>query len=505
LNPGRRERVLSTSIRPRRTGALVFGARILSVFTGALFLVMITRSLTTSNFGLWEVIADLVVFASYPAGLLTYWATREVARGKIVGKTTIMLNLLASLLGIGIFIAFALGSYSAVGAGLAPFLVAIILVPLTYWNQSTTALVSGFDPGIGAYSLITSEVAKLLAAFPLLFVFRLNVMGVILAIAVSYFTMSAVSTYMLRPVTRDKVDISIGREWLKNSGVPAVNMLVYTVAVADTFVASLGQHLTTLAGYYQAAYQIALIVGYSSYLSVALYPLLLRDRSDRLPSLILDYSLLFALPMAAGAIALAPKILFLLAPTYVQSSAALVVLSLAQIPAVISTILDQSLTGRETADTVAEGRTIAVLRSDLMFVPAANLVYFALYLTSVFAISAQSVGSAHVYQFAAYWAVAQLVLMVALVAVKAWRLTRKVKLGVPPSLPIYALAGAAMAALAYFLGQVFLTDALGSLSYGLRLVLIVIVGALFYFGVVSLVDEHVRKLVRAGIRVFVYR
>ncbi|HUI86101.1 MAG TPA: hypothetical protein VLY21_02970, partial [Nitrososphaerales archaeon] len=157
---------MSSTIRPRRTGALVFGARVLSVFTGALFLVMITRSLSTSQFGLWEVIADIAVFSSYPAGLLTYWATREVARGRMVGKTTLTLNLLASVLGIGIFIAFALASYSTIGASFGPFILAIILVPLTYWNQATTALVSGYDPGIGAYSLVSSEVAKLLAAYP---------------------------------------------------------------------------------------------------------------------------------------------------------------------------------------------------------------------------------------------------------------------------------------------------------------------------------------------------
>lgn len=487
---------MSSAIRPRRTGALVFSSRILSVFTGSLFLVMITRSLTTSQFGLWEVIGSIVVFASYPAGLLTYWATREVARGKVVGKTTMVLNLLASMLGVGIFLAFALASYSAIGASLAPFILAIILVPLTYWNQATSALVSGYDPGIGAYSLVTSEVAKLLAAFPLLFVFKLKIMGVILAIAVSYFALSAVATFMLRPVTSDRVDVSLGRKWLKDSQVPAVNMLMYVVGIADTFIASLGQHGTILAGYYQAAFQVATIVGYSGYLSVALYPLLLRDRSERLPGVVLDFTLLFSIPMAAGAIALAPKILYLLSPKYVDSSPALVVLSLSALVGVVSTIIDQSLMGRETADLQAKGRSRALLRSDLMFVPVVNLIYYLLYVVAVYFLARYSFGSTlPIYLFATYWAIAQLLLVVAVVAVKARRLTRSVKVAVPPSILVYLLSALVMGVLAYLVGHQVLPTGLSSLDYGVRLALTALGGAAFYFGLVSLIDKRIRSLV----------
>lgn len=491
---------MSSSVRPRRTGALVFGSRILSVFTGALFLVMITRSLSTSQFGLWEVIADVVVFASYPAGLLTYWATREVARGKIVGKTTLVLNLLASLIGVGIFIIFALASHSIIGASLAPFILAIVLVPLTYWNQATTALVAGFDPGIGAYALVFSEVAKLLVAFPLLFILKMSIMGVIIAIAAAYFCLSAVSTYMLRPVIKDSVDVSVGRKWLRNSSVPAVNMLTYVVAVADTFLASIGQHTTTLAAYYQAAYQFALIVGYASYLSAALYPLLLRDRSERLPSVMLDFSLLFAVPMAAGAIALAPKLLFLLSPKYAVSTPALVLLSLSAVVGVVSVILDQSLTGRETVDLRKDGGIGALLRSDLMFVPVANLIYYILYLCVVFFLATRSVGSSQVYQFAAYWALAQLVMMTGVVTVKARRLARGVRLSLSPSILIYVLVGGLMGVLVYLLGHQVLPFDLGSLNYGLRLSLVVLFGAAFYFGLVCLVDTKVRSLARSVLR-----
>src|SRR2546428_4319420 len=130
---------LSSAVRPRMTGLIVFGSRIVSAATGFVFLVMVARWLAPAQLGLWEFIVDLIVFASYPAGFLTYWAARDVARGKVVGKTTLVLNLLASMLGVAIFLAFALASYSEVGSSIGPFILAVILVPLSYLNQATPA------------------------------------------------------------------------------------------------------------------------------------------------------------------------------------------------------------------------------------------------------------------------------------------------------------------------------------------------------------------------------
>ena len=228
---------MSSTVRPRMTGLIVFGSRIVSAATGFVFLVMVARWLAPAQLGLWEFIVDLIVFASYPAGFLTYWAARDVARGKVVGKTTLVLNLLASMLGVAIFLAFALASYSEVGSSVGPFILAVVLVPLSYWNQATSALVGGYNPAIGAYSLLASEPAKLIAAYPLLFVFKLRIEGVIIAIAVSYFVQAAVSTYQLRVVSSERVDFALGRKWLRDPYVPGLMTLTYVLGIADTFAA----------------------------------------------------------------------------------------------------------------------------------------------------------------------------------------------------------------------------------------------------------------------------
>ena len=148
---------MSSSVKPRKTGIIVFASRIVSVFTGLLFLVMITRWLTPSQFGLWEFITDVVAFSAYPTGVITYWATREVARGRPVARTALLTSQLTSLAGVGAYLVLAALSYGAVGSGFGPFLLAVALVPLAYWTQSAASLVSGYDPAISGYSLFFSS------------------------------------------------------------------------------------------------------------------------------------------------------------------------------------------------------------------------------------------------------------------------------------------------------------------------------------------------------------
>jgi O-antigen/teichoic acid export membrane protein len=202
---------LGTDISVRKTGLVVFTSRILSIFTGLGFLVMLTRSLGAAQFGLWEVITDVALFASYPAGIVVYWATREVARGKPVGKTTVTLNLILSTLGLALYVLFSVMTYPSIHSSLGPFLVGLVLIPAGYWNQAVNAIAVGHRPAVIGYSLLASEIFKLLAAFPLLFILGYGINGVILAVLVSYVSQASVSTYMLRDVMSGSVLLVEGR------------------------------------------------------------------------------------------------------------------------------------------------------------------------------------------------------------------------------------------------------------------------------------------------------
>ncbi len=463
--------------------------------TGLGFLVMVARWLSPPQFGLWEFILDLVTFAAYPVGVLSFWVTRDVARGRMVGKTAIFIAMAMSGGGVAIYLIVGLLTYSRVAASATPFLLAILLVPATYWNQISNSIVAGYRPAAASYSLLLSEVFKLLSAYPLLYVFKAGISGVIIALLTAYLVQAVVATYATRGASAADLRLSDARRWFERAWLPAMSTLPYFIGIADTFVVSLAFG-TTITGYYQAAFSVASIVGYSFYLSSALYPSLLSGGREDLTSTTMDLSMLFGIPMAVGAAVLAPSILSLLAPKYVVGSLGLVILSFSLLFTTMSLILDQTLMGREKVDLEATGGRGRYIKSDLFFVAAVNLVYSLGYnvLIYVSVLFANSSGLSPGYAVAA-WAGAQFAATLAIVAVKAAKTRRKVRFFPTRRVGRYAATALPMGTLLYFLSGLLLPTDLATLSFGFRLLGVVAFGAGFYFGVLYVTDRKFRKLV----------
>jgi O-antigen/teichoic acid export membrane protein len=486
---------LATSYGLRSTGLVVFTGRIISAFTGLLFTVMATRWLSVPGFGTWEVIVTLVTFSAYPVGTVAYWATRDVARGRMVGRTAIFSGALLSGLGLVLYFAFTFVTYSTIASAVLPFLLGALVVPLSYWSAVANSIVQGFRPGVYGYSLVISEVAKLVVAYESLYVFRLGIEGVILALMAAYLVQSLVSTYLVRLTTAEKFDFAQTKKWSRLAWLPAISYLPTVLAVADTYVAAVGFG-TSLVGYYQVAFIVASVVGYSSGLAFSLYPLLLRGGNERLPALTMDFTLLFSIPMAVGCVVLATPILFLFgAGKYLPGANGLAILAVTCLLGTVSGIVDQTLLGTERVDVGEKPKFWSLIRSNLLFVPVANILYGVAYLTSLYI--ALSYSSSHGFSASssvAIWATVQLAATIAFVIAKARRARRYAKLTPSVSVAYNLLAAGLMAAVVYIISLPVLDQSVGTLSYGARLLGIAVIGAGVYFAIVYALDSKFRDL-----------
>ena len=484
----------------RSTGLLVFAARIISAFTGLLFTVMVARWLTPAGLGTWEVIVTLVTFAAYPVGFVAFWVTRDVARGQMVGRTALVAGVLLSGLGILLYFGFTTFTYSRIASSVLPFLLGALLVPLSYWSAVSNSIVQGFRPGAYGPSLVISEVAKLAVAYEALFVYRLAIEGVILALITSYFVQSAVGTYLVRLTTAESIDLSQVRRWSRLAWLPAVSYLPTVLAVADTYVAAVGFG-AQIVGYYQVAFIVASVVGYSSSLAFSLYPLLLRGGNERLPAVSMEFSLLFAIPMAAGCVALAGPILFLFGSKYLASSIGLAILASMFIFTVVSGIVDQALQGTEKADIGERPRFWALIRSNLLFVPVANVLYGAFYVSTLYlALSYASSSGFSISSTIELWALVQLSATVFFMLVKARRARKVARLLPGISVAYYLLAAVVMSVVIYLVSGPLVPQDVGTLSYGGRLMGVGMLGATIYFGMVYVLDARFRDLTHRLLR-----
>ena len=485
---------MSARFSLRGTGLVVFAGNIVSVFTGIAFLVMVTRSVSPSAFGLWEFIYDLVLFTSYPATVIAFWVLRKVARGQAMARTGLLVSAVSSSGGAAVYVVSSLVLHGIVGSAFSHFLLGVIMVPLFYWYTVANAIAYAHRPTITTYSLLLSEGLKLLAGYSLLFVHPLGVNGVIIALEVAYFVHAGLSTFQFRGILRGKIDLREGKEWFLASWGPHVYALASLVMIADTFVAPLVFSGTNATGYYQAAFTIASVIRNASFLSIALYPILLGGRTKGVPRAALDFHLLFSIPMVAGTIVLSRPLLYLLKPTYIAVQLSLPIMALTAFFLSVSTLLDNTLFGVESADADEGGSPNQYSGTAITFVPKVNLLYAASYILLVYAAFKLTEGLP-VTQIVMAWAAVQLGTTVVLVAVKLNKAVQKRALSLPKSAAKYVVGSVVMAAVAEVLSVTLLKEGPGFTVFGTKLVAVVVISAMVYFGTVYAIDTSFRRLV----------
>ncbi|MDG6985263.1 MAG: hypothetical protein JRM73_00765 [Nitrososphaerota archaeon] len=488
---------MTSSFGLRSTGLVVFSGRLFSAFTGLLFSLMAARWLNPAGFGVWEVIITILTFASYPIGTVAYWATRDIARGRMVGRTALLTGALLSGAGLAIYLGFSVFTYSRVAAAFTPFLLGALLVPLSYWSSTANAIVNGYRPSVYGYSLVVSEVSKIAVAYSALYVFHLGIEGVIVGLLAAYLVQSVVSTAMVKDTASEKFDLGEVKRWSRLAWLPAVSYLPTSLAVADTFMVAL-LHGTTVVGTYQVAFTVATIVTYASSLVFAMYPLLLRGSDARLPGISLEFSMLFTIPMAAGCVALASPILYLFGPKYLPGALGLSVLAVMFVFYNVSSLLDQTLLGTERADWGETPSFRRLVASNLLFVPTVNISYgvaylAALFITLTYAMAAGFSVSADV----TTWAAVQLASTFVFMLIKVRRASRVAKLAPGVSVAYYLVAAALMALVVHYAAPVLAVESGSTLTYGLRLLSVMAVGGVVYFGAVYAMDSKFRVLARA--------
>ncbi len=91
-------------IRLQYSGFIIFTAQILSIVTGLAFTLLLTRSMSTDQYGIWTNIFDYTGYFLLFSGLVPFWATRFVAREqKGTIKTSTLANLSLGLISVVIY------------------------------------------------------------------------------------------------------------------------------------------------------------------------------------------------------------------------------------------------------------------------------------------------------------------------------------------------------------------------------------------------------------------
>ncbi len=82
-----------SNIRVTYTGFISFFVAIITVITGSIVTLILTRTLSQEEFGTWGLIGGITQYVIVFGAIITFWSTRDIARKIESGKTAIFGNM----------------------------------------------------------------------------------------------------------------------------------------------------------------------------------------------------------------------------------------------------------------------------------------------------------------------------------------------------------------------------------------------------------------------------
>jgi hypothetical protein len=368
-----------SNIRVTYSGLISFAISLTSVLTGLIFTIVVTRRLSQEEFGTWALIGGLITYVLVIEPIISYWTTREIARGVESGTTSLVSSSIFSIFGlIGyLIIAFFVGQ--KVGINLDFLYFAALLVPVIFLTKTLNAINAGWKPHSISFGYLAFELTKIPAAFLLIYFLDLGLIGAISATIIAHIANIIVLFWYAKSKLKESFKIKTLKKWLNLSWLPlypALNQLLLAldVAIYSTITGS----VFGLA-FWAVGNSIANFVGQSDHISKGLYPKLLESGKSEFIQENLLLSFYFAIPLMIVAITFAKPGLFILNPLYISAVPIVIILSFKVFLDMFFGVYFYAMLGLEKVD-LKNSTFKEYLKSKLFFLPTIRLIQFSSYI-----------------------------------------------------------------------------------------------------------------------------
>ena len=474
---------------------MLLAVKLLSIVTGAIFTITITRELAAQEYGMWGVIANLLVFGIVINSIVGYWVTREKARGEDSGRTAVLFSGAFSAVGVCLYLAaaFLVGARSDADTGV--LFLSAMLVPALFLNETFTAINLGKRPHVISYGFLAFELLQISAVLVLVYHLQAGIGGAIISTLVAYAGSAAVLGAYARGDVRARLQKRYVTKWLRLFWLPSYRGLPMVLASTDVIVFSVVTGSVVGVAYFTAARAVGFLVNNTSWFSKGLYPKLLETGRQEFFSANLIRFFYFAFPITACSIAFAKPALFALNPMYGGAQLVAVVFSVQSFLAALNLVLFEALQGVESVDLDKKAGFRDYVRSRLTWFPTYQLLRHGVYISVLAAVLYALASDSTELELVLYWVMIGLAVEVPFAAYVVRRVREDFVFGIDwASFAKYLLAAAAAFGAAYVVMEEYLAYEQGIFEFLPPVIgyLALAVGA--YLGVTWVVDQKTRRL-----------
>lgn len=372
-------------IRVTYSGLLGFAVAIGGMVAGLAFTIIVTRQLSPEEFGVWAVIGSMTSYSLTAEPVISYWTTRQIARGKPVGKTSMVST---SMFAGGSIPVYLMSIYLFTGIEAAFFdsmLLGVLLVPALFVKYTLSSINMGYRPHAVSVAIAALQATKIPAGLALVFFLGLGLEGAILAIFAAYLVDIVVQLCYARPRLAVRLDFTYLWGWIRQSWIPLYGRISGVLYTLDIILYTAITGSVVGAAYYAAALVAAKMVIHTNQVSQALYPKLLAEGSRDHISENFTLLMYFAIPLLVLSILFSRHAMFLLNPEYVVAWAAGALLAVAMFLQVLMNFARNVLRGIDGVDLEERPSYSALLKSRLFLVATIDNVYYIVYLVALVA------------------------------------------------------------------------------------------------------------------------
>jgi hypothetical protein len=496
-----------SSIRVTYSGLIGLIVSLLGVATGTIFVILVTRNLLPEEFGLWTLIGSLVSYVLIINPVITYWSTRQIARGEEIGRTALATTGMFSIAGAIGYIGIAFFIALTTDADLDVLLLSSILIPLMFTTNILTSICMGFKPQAVSYALLAFEVSKIPFGFLLVAVFEFGIIGAIVATMFSSVIRIIVLAIHARGKIIGTIKLSIIKFWFKLSWLTIYLGGAGFIHKLDVLIFSILTNSFLGLAYWGVAQTASKFVGHSTYLSTGLYPKLLSGGRIEIAEQNLIRTLYFAIPLLGFSIVFAKPALHVLNPLYIEGVLIVIFISLRTFTAQIQTIFFDILSANESVDMDKQASFRQFIKSKLFFLPTLDYIYSISYVSIlvVFLLFFNEENSSEIFVVTIWSGIAFVATIPFLIyGITAVRKQHNFHFTYPPIIK-YAAITIIISFLITMISEEYLTYHQSIFEFVPQVIPLCALFIILYFGLTFVFDESTKKLFKAIIKEIIKR
>jgi len=490
-----------SDIRVTYTGLISLIGGIISIFTGVIFTLIITRSVTPEEYGTWGLIVGLITYVTLIGPIVSYWSTRDTARNIQSGKTAILSSLLLSIGAISIYIviSYLMSNYTNVEKNVLLF--AAILIPAMFINGILIAINLGWKPHVISYGTIAYGISSIPLALFLIYYLNFGVTGIIISVFLANMISIIILFYYAKEKITNQFNKTILKKWLKFSWIPIYPGIAILVAGFDISIFTIITGSVIGLAFWTAAMVLPAMISHTGLISRAVYAKLLEEKTKEFMTENLTLVFYFGIILISLVITFARPGLYALNPIYEIAFPVAIIMSFEVFLSVFTNIFLLSLAGIEKVDKFENSTFKDYLKSKLFFPQTIRLIQTSIYILilTVGLLILVGFGSSN-QELLLFWASIALVTQIPLVCVLYYLVRKSITIKLDISRIVkFLLTAIGAFGLTYVLTTQFLVYSHDITSFIPNVLMFASFGVGLYIIITYLIDNKIRNLVHAVI------